>query len=372
MTNSTRVSLRPPLSSSPSAFVGTMIAVVVCIVAFLFFDLSLAAIDRRESDAHAADAYARGVTLLGSGKAAAALEEFRTAIAIDRSNLKYALALSQAQLDAGDAAAAESTLKVLLIRTENDGAVNLTMAHVMAHEGRANDAKAYFHRAVYGRWGLDSVRRRADARFELIDLLAKHGTPTELLAELLPLEDVSVDSVALRLHLGKLFLQAGSPARAVTMFRGILDRDADNADAFAGMGQAALALGNFHTARNDFSRASRLRPNDSELSAQVALADTVLALDPTSTGIDRQERVDRGRRLVTRTLAALASCGEANAPGSDSARALVVRKPGPHASGTFDDTLVDAAAALWAARSSRCDRSIHDEPLRLVQRHLVP
>ena len=95
-------------------------------------------------------------------------------------------------------------MKALLDRAENDGAVNLTMAHVMMREGRVADAKAYFHRAIFGRWGADSIVRRTQARFELIDLLSRRGAPGELLAELLPLDATSPDSIALRRRLGHL------------------------------------------------------------------------------------------------------------------------------------------------------------------------
>ena len=46
-------------------------------------------------------------------------------------------------LQEGRTADAEATLRALLERAENDGAVNLTMAHVMVREARTEDAKAY-------------------------------------------------------------------------------------------------------------------------------------------------------------------------------------------------------------------------------------
>lgn len=229
-------------ATNAPVFVGTIALVLLSTFGFLFFDLSLAAIDRRESAAHAANGYADGMALLRAHSPVAALEHFRTATSIDRSNVRYELALSEALLDAGRLADAESTLKTLLTRTENEGAVNLTMAHVMAREGRANEAKAYFHRAIFGHWRADSIARRTEARFELIDLVARRGTPGELLAELLPFEDISPDSTAERLRLGKLFLLAGSPARAAAMYRPILRRDPENADALAGMALADSAL----------------------------------------------------------------------------------------------------------------------------------
>lgn len=351
------------------AFVGTITLVVLSIVGFLFFDLSLAAIDRRESAGHAASSYEEGLGLLRVNQPAAAIEQFRTAVTIDRTNVGYALALAEAFLRAGRLTDAESTLKVLLTRTENDGAVNLTMAHVVAREGRINDAKAYFHRAVFGRWGADSTVRRAQARFELIDLVARHGTAPELLAELLPLEDVPADSTALRLRLGNLFLRAGSPARAANMFRGVLRREPQSADAFAGMGESALSLGNIRTARIDFSEASRLRPDDARLRARAALADMALRLDPTGAELSPAERRDRAHSLLGRTVAALVSCGEVDTPAMAGARALIAGQATRN--GASYDVLVNAAIDLWSGRSTRCDALVHDEALRVLQRHLA-
>ena len=190
--------------ANASIFMGTIAGIVVLIGLLLSFDLFLAHLDQRESATRAASEYQSGVSALRAGRPSDAADHFGAAVGIERSNVNYALALGEAMLQEGRTADAEATLRTLLERAENDGAVNLTMAHVMVREARTEDAKAYLHRAIFGRWGADSIERRNQARFELIDLLAKRGTPRELLAELLPLEEVSPDSVALRLRLGKL------------------------------------------------------------------------------------------------------------------------------------------------------------------------
>jgi len=355
----------PTLGGLP-VFVGTIAAVLISIIGFLFFDLSLAAIDRRESAAHAASAYDHGLALLRSLDPDAALDQFRIAAALDRTNVAYALGLSEAMLEAGRASDAESTLKVLLTRTENDDAVNLTMAHVMAREGRVNDAKAYFHRAIFGRWGADSTTRRLQARFELIHLLTGHGAPAELLAELLPLEDVSVDSVALRRRLGGLFLLAGSPARAATMFHSVLLKEPGDADAYAGLGESALALGNFRTAKADFAEAAARRPDDTHLCDRAARVDTILALDPSANDLTADERYERSRNLLARTVDVLTRCGEASSTAVTSARELLGRAPAPAARRVAGDSMIGAAIGLWNSRLPRCDASASDEVLRSV------
>ena len=133
----------------------------------------------------------------------------------------------------------------------------------MERENRWRDAKAYFHRAVFGRWGADSLARRRQARFELIDLLARRGAPRELLAELLPFEETSAATASRFVdRLGQLFIAgwfAGASGEHVS--RGACAAIRATPTPTPRMGEAALALGNFRTARADFAEAARLRPS---------------------------------------------------------------------------------------------------------------
>ncbi len=373
MTESAAVTPTPREPTSivrASIFVATIAGTLVTIGVLLFLDLFLARIDSRESSAHAASEYAAGVELLQNGQASEAAERFGTAVAIERTNVNYALALGEAMLEEGRPADAEATLKALLERTENDGAVNLTMARVMERQGRISEAKAYFHRAIFGRWGDDSIARRTQVRFELIDLLARRGNARELLAELLPFEETPPDSVALNRRLGDLFLRAGSPARAANMFRAVLRRAPGDADAYAGIGEAALAAGNFRTAHADFAEASRLRPDDPGLEARMLVADSALALDPTVRGLGSHDRYERSRMLLTRTLSALAPCRLATGTLADSARAALARPVRPKGEDAAGDALMATAVELWASRPAACTPEAGDA-LRLVHVRLA-
>jgi len=273
---------REPTARTP-VFVATFAALLAAIFVMLAFDLFLARLDRRASESHAASLYADGVARLRSGRPLDAIDLFAAAVSVNRRDPDYSLALGEAQRQAHRFTDAEAPLRALLERTENDGAVNLAMARVMLGENRVGDAKVYFHRAIFGLWGADSITRRLDARFELIELLATHGQPQELLAELLPFDATPPDSVALRRRLGFLFLQAGSPARAASMLREVVRRHPSDADAYAGMGEAALALGNLETARVDFAEARRLKPGDPGIAARSALVDSLLDAPPAAT-----------------------------------------------------------------------------------------
>jgi len=355
-----------------SIFLATIGAIVGLIAVFLSLDLFLARLDRRESASHAAAAYAEGLALLREGRASDAADRFETAVSIERSNVVYSLGLAEALLEERRVADADSTLRTLLLRAENDGAVNLTMARTMVREGRSEEAKAYFHRAIFGKWGADSVERRYQARFELIDFLAGSDATRELLAELLPLENVPPDSVALRRKLGGLFILAGSPARAAKLFRGVLKRDPSDGEAYAGIGDAELALGNFRAARADLAEAARRRPDDLRAATRLALVDTLLRMDPTARGIGPIERLARSRALLFRGMSAVESCGVPRLAAVDSATALLAaqavhaRSRRPVDSETEAEALMAAAADVWASRPMTCASAARDAVLPLL------
>jgi Flp pilus assembly protein TadD len=359
----------PMPTANAATFVGTFALMIVAIVGLLAFDLSLARIDRRESAAHAANLYAEGLAFLTQHRAADADERFASAAAIDRANINYALALASTKLEEGQTAEAEATLRNLLERAENDGAVNLVMARTLLRSGRVEEAKAYYHRAIFGRWGADSAVRRREARFELIDLIARRGSRPELLAELLPLEDTPPDSVALRERLGELFIAAGSPARAAAAFRDVLRRDPQNADAYAGIGDADMALGNFRAARADFAEALHRRPGDTTFLGRLAAADSVYALDPTTRGIGTAQRFARSRTLLERTLAVVVPCGEVTTPLAETARRLLGASITDARRDVAADSMVEVATSLWSARPPTCGTT--DTALRLLQARLA-
>lgn len=359
-------------TASTSTFVATFAGALIATALLLFLDLALARVDRRESDAHAASEYADGLTALSARRPEEAAARFNAAVAIDRRNVNYALALGEALLEEGRVTDAEVTLKALLDRAENDGAVNLTMAHVMERESRTAEATAYFHRAIFGRWGADSIVRRTQSRYELIDLLARKGAATELLAELLPIEGSSPDSIALRRRLGRLFILAGSPARAASIFRELLRRDPQDPDAYAGMGEAALALGNFRTARLDLAEASRLRPNNVQITRSLAVADTLLVLDPTARDIGTHERYVRSHELLARTISTLGFCAQPRGSAlADSALAQLSAIPKRERERASTEAMLTLASDLWAARSSSCPLAVRDTVLRLLHSRLA-
>src|SRR5258705_680003 len=306
---------RPPAAptASPREFIATFAVLFGLILTFLVLDLSLARVERNEARQHAANLFQEGRAQLDSGHPGEAADRLSAAVSLDRSNVAYALGLAQAMAAEGRAADAEQMLGGLLERAQNDGAVNLTMARLLATTHRPRDAAAFYHRAIYGRWGADSAAQRTVARFELIDLLDKQHARAELLAELLPLQSDSADSTALLARVAPLYLRAAAPNRADDAYRALIRRSPDNAAAFVGRGDAALALGQFVTARSAFRGAARLTPGDTAIAHKLRLADTLPVLHPMARRVGDSQRLRPHPPLLPLTTATI----DAGPPGCD-------------------------------------------------------
>jgi predicted Zn-dependent protease len=354
-------------TASVSKFVATFAALMAMIGVLLGLDTALARIDRRESTLHAATLYAQGVALLDSGRAREASDRFSSAVAMERGTERYAVALAEALLADGHNAEAEETVQSVLNHAGMDGAANVTMARALSREGKAEEAVSYYHRAVYGRWGPDSTEQRTRIRLELIDLQARRNDLTGMLAELLPLDALSADT-GVRRRVGHLFIQAGSPRRGAAVLRELLHKDPNDADAQAGLGEAALALGNFATARADFAEASRLQPDTASFAHRLLLADTVLAMDPSARGLDTPARYGRSKSLLARTLQRVDSCGGAprSSGSADSARVWLAGRALRGQEEGAADAMLLLAASLWSARPASCVQREGDEALALV------
>lgn len=361
----------PPPTATPAEFLATFALILAAIAGLLIFDTALARVDARGRKVYAAREFTTGERLVAQGKVDEGVEHLRAASTLDGENSAYGVALAQATLAAGRPSAAEQMLLPLLERNPTDGAANLAMARVLAKEGRNEEAKSYYHRAIYGSWPSDKPESRTAARFELIDLLARTNAKQELLAELLPIQDDSTNDVAQRKRIAHLFIVAGSPSRAVTIYRELLSRDARDADSYVGLAEAALSLGDFATARVDLIAAQKLTPEDSaRLQARVILTDSVIALDPTQRGLSIGEQARRTRNLVQMTLASVRSCLKVQAPevaaGLDSASALL--REGQ--SQSIEQSLL-LAEHLWGLRRTNCTAPSQDGALALIQNRIA-
>ena len=361
----------PPPTATASEFVLTLTLTLGAIVVLIIGDTALARADREATRTTAAEEYRVGVNLIAHKRLPDAIEHLRTAATLDRERPVYTVALAQAVLGQGRANDAEQMLIPLLERDATDGGANLAMARVLTKQGRADEAKSYYHRAIYGIWPGDAARSRAIARFELIDLLAQTGAKQELLAELLPIEDESPEDTVLRKKVANFFVLAGSPAKASDIYRDLLRKSPRDADAYVGLGRAALAMGNYPVARNDFLAAQRIAPEDSSIARTIKLADSVIAIDPTQRGLGLDEQVRRSRQLVQMTIKSAHKCLDVEAPqvaaALDSVARSLVAPAGVVSRAQAVDENISLAGALWRMREGRCTGRPEDEALALVQ-----
>ncbi len=350
---------------------GTLGLVAMAIVALSGVDAFLARTERLENRAEAERLSASGRALMAQGRALDAVAQFKSALAIERENSQSWLALGQAQFAAGELSDAETTLTELLRRDSGSGAANLALARVFVKEGRITDAVSTYHKAIYGKWDGDAEASRVRVRFELVNLLAQQGSKEELLAELLPLLDVAPDDVAARKRMGHMFLMAGSMTRAGEIFREILRSHPQDADAYAGVGEAEFARGNYLTARADFQTAANLKPGDEEIRARLELSSAVLGLDPMRRGLSPDEQYRRSLKMLELATAATARCSgklpEAEEAMMDEARKAMTRRAGPRLSELVEANL-NLAEQVWKLRQKECKQAptAEEDALRLV------
>jgi tetratricopeptide (TPR) repeat protein len=172
------------------------------------------------------------------------------------------------------------------------------------------------------------------------------------------MQDDSTNDAAARKRIAHLFVVAGSPSRAVTIYRDVLRKDSRDADAYVGLAEAALSLGDFSTARADLLAAQKLVPADSSaIQGRIVLTDSVTALDPTQRGLSLPEQYRRSKNLLKMTLASARRCLSAQAPqvaaALDSATLQVSSASAEGQAQSIEQTL-SLAEQLWGLRRSRC------------------
>jgi tetratricopeptide (TPR) repeat protein len=251
------------------------------------------------------------------------------------------------------------------------------MGRILAKEGQFPEAISYFRRAIYGHWNGDAAGNRLRARFELIDLLARRNSKEELLAELLPVQDQAPRDLNTQIRLGRLFLLAGSAGRAAAVFRGVLRNVPANADAYAGLGEAEFARGDYRAAQRDFQSALRLAPVDQTTRQRLDVCNELLMLDPTVRGLGPAERFHRSLKLLDLTLDQTRPCIGQNPSFQlqqffdQAGKTLEARVSAAHQSEASEANL-DLAEQLWQARRQECTPPpATDSPLALVLARLA-
>jgi len=368
---------------SPSRPVlGAIAAVALVIVGLTAVDKSLVSIERAELRGSAERSYRKGMDFLRRGMAAQAVEPLRQAHATERDSPVYALALIEALTAVNKADEADQLADEILASRPNDGEANLITARLMVKEGNLEDAEAYYHRAIYGTWSSDSAKHERAARLELIQMLLRENARQRLLAELISLSSEAGDDVALKQQIANLYLMAGAPGRAATMYREIVERDPHNGKALAALGEAELENGEYRAARASFQQASFYDPS-AAVEPRLRLLMEVTALDPTPRRLTSGEKYRRSTRILALAKSDLdtqiGSAGHRVAVSAETQQLLtqaagdLARKAPTHVNNEMAEQELDLAERIWKARIAMFgpSTSAEEEPLRLVMERLA-
>ena len=223
---------------------------------------ALAASNHAMKISDAAYWYDEGQRQLLHQQAAAAVAAFRKASLIQHNSLgqhnsmgehnrMYARSLAQALAADGQEAEARELLLKERQTTPEDPEINLDLARLAAQEHDLPETVRYYHNALDGIWtGPNIDLQRRIVRRELIEFLIAQHAREQTLAEMLVLAAELPNTVGAKIELGRLFLQNGDPAHALSNFRAALRTQPDNQVALEGAGEAAFQLGDYPQAQH--------------------------------------------------------------------------------------------------------------------------
>jgi tetratricopeptide (TPR) repeat protein len=253
--------------------------------------------------------YNTGEAQIGAGAIQKAIDSFRSAVANDRENRKYALALADA-LAAGnhDQEAEQTVLRLRELDPEN-AEINLDLARLASKRRDIPEAVHSYENAIYGLWtGTHVDDRRRQVRVELIHFLLLHEQRDQALSELLILNDDLPETAASHTEAGQLFLQAGDPQHGLLNFKEAIKLDPHASPALAGAGDASFQLGDYRTAQRYLEAAhslGNLPPHGQQIFSLVQL---ISSADPLARGIGSKEREQRLLTGYEQALQRLRAC----------------------------------------------------------------
>jgi thioredoxin-like negative regulator of GroEL len=360
---------RPPTNT----LLGLIAAIIFVIAALSFIDSILEKTERQDVEGQAQQAHLEGARLIKQGKLSQGIELLRKAHALERANTLYELDLIDALITAAKTEEAEPLMNEIMLREPDDGRANLSAARLMLEKGKTADAISYYHRAIYGEWPQNAPAKRVAARLELAHLLVSSGRNTELLAELLPLQEEvkpkqGGNAAAIQKELGHLFLMAGSPSRAAASYQTLIDHNPKDSDAYAGLGASQLELGQYREAHAAFLVALRYKPEDPSIRRRLDLSNALTELDPTprrrSLHILQLAYDDRNKCVAKRPGVPPAETAQLLSAAHD----VLSRKLPPNATNELSEGVLGIAEKIWQTRVKACGASVSpdEEPLRLI------
>lgn len=355
---------------SPLQRRGRILLVVVTLAVLWSLATVLARDLRRQQETRAASRAALGREALAASRTEEGVGHFRAAVALRPERRDYELDLAKALLTLGRTAEAERYLLDVLRVDATNGDAQLALARVQAQQSRMEEAEASYFRAIYGQWPADAERMRAEARLELIDLLAATADRDRVRGQFIQLAASFPGDRTLQMQVGRSLLDFGLADEAARVFQASIDRFADPDVAYAGLAEAELARRDYAAAADAARRALARDPADRASAAMLARATTVSGLDPNQPRLSARERSARTRRLLDLVRTRLAACW-ADGPLSADDQALADRLARPLARAVTPMVLDEEAALLEeAARRllAGCASELTDEPVDLALR----
>ncbi len=352
-----------------------VLVVVLAAAAVVLFGAtrSLAEWSEATAAATAAAWFERGQAQVAAGQLDEGIVALRRAVARERLDADYVLALVRALSDEsqGEDARAEARRLLLQLRDREPDRpeINFRLARLAAEAGDVDEATRYYNHAIYGLEPDNPEYDRRRIRVELATLLLDRAERDRALGELFALTADVPDTAADRLELGRLFMRAGDSRSALTQFTGALRVEPQNASASAGAGEAALALGSFPQAERYLQQAIRQGATEPDLEAKLGTVRRVRSLNPLAAGLVSSERVRRLRSGLDWAVGRLRSCaGEpaAGEPADDPRIAeLTAFRRQPLSALRETDTLTEGVGLIGQAIGEirrRCpDRDVSEE-----------
>jgi CIC family chloride channel protein len=308
---------------------------------------------RSERSQRSEQYYKTGNELLQQDRDDDAVQQFRDALSSAPGNTQYRLALALALAKDQHLEEASTYLSALLKRDPENAQANLGEARLAAAQGKTADAVKFYRHAIDGVWPAGQDQNRIQTRFELAALLEKAGQKTQAIAELLAALGPAARDTTVKNKIGQLLLNYGAPREAADVFRNMVQTDDRDANAYAGLGKAELAMENYQDARNAFEKALQLNPADEASKTQLNLTAGVLALDPNARGLRAAERYDRSKELLRAEVTRFDKCQPGNA-AADRARKALTNQPRRRELEDAADMNLALAEDLWKQEQRGC------------------
>jgi tetratricopeptide (TPR) repeat protein len=254
--------------------------------------------------------FAKGQAALRQGRAAEAIDDFRTALAYARDNPQYELQLALALIAGKRPDEARAYLLSLWASEPESGPINLELGRLSAARDEIVDAIHYYHRAIFGEWEDDPETHRRTARLELYQFLQSHGAKSKAKAELMELAVVLPADPLLHVQVGNLFIGAKEYDEALKEFKQALLLERNQPAALAGAGEAAFRMADYFEARGYLERAVRAEPKNAEAIQLLETTNLILEMDPFDPRLTAKERARRAVRAYGQALTRLKSCAQ--------------------------------------------------------------